>query len=211
MAHCLHAQTVNSPNFDTLPAIRYLGQELPFLDKIRCASYLFAKNYTVKDSLGNIFISLYFDNNPTMDAGRMEPTGLAIFKMSYFFAIEPQISFVEGAYKNLVIDAYQNGQLFYSNYFPIHRYKHFSDPKKFLDAAFTCLRWPVNCLIEDNRFEIYYYCMDVAERSVYPKPLILIADKLKLIDKKCTIWKEYYTNCDNRDSAETFTIKLPAR
>ena len=94
--------------YDTIPIISDLKrQHLKLDDRIRCVAYLFARNFIVKDSLGNFFVSLYYnkDNHETTPEN-IRQTAISLFNVTYYYAFEPILDYLKGRYDHLILTVY---------------------------------------------------------------------------------------------------------
>ncbi|MEP7372273.1 MAG: hypothetical protein ABI675_02720 [Chitinophagaceae bacterium] len=211
IAQWSQAQNPTPPlTYDTLPTIRSLNQQLDLLNKIRCAAYLFARNFTLKDSLGSIFLSLYYekDNQETFPE-QIKATSNAIFNVVYSYAFENNIDYLKESYQYFVVSAYdKNGKLIDYQDYPFRMYEH-EVVNDYLQRVLQRIRIPNTWGKKDKQYRIVYYCMDTAEKDIFWQPLLLILSTLKILNKQCTTWKEYYQSCNDIKFCESATIKLP--
>jgi hypothetical protein len=207
--HGLHGQQFRKgEKFDALPD--NYSKELSMLENIRCVTYLFVKDFEVKDSAGNIYVSLYYpeDNHQTTPES-IEATNSILFQTAYFLAFYPRLAYIQQLYNDMVIESYnKDGKLFHTGRIPISVYRQ-HESGVFLNAILSSLRLPNTWAIQKKHFEIIYYCIDPSEIKVFYKPLVHVLTKLKLLNKKLNSWAEVYTFCDPRQKDFSVIIKLP--
>lgn len=204
------SQYISNPTkFDTLPVIRNFRQNLDILDRIRCATYLFVRNFTVIDSSGNIYLSLYHDRAKDETVSEViEESNRTIFNVTYTYALEPDIDYLKSYYHTFVLLTYdKNGELIHYNAYDIKGYKH-HDTHDYMERLLERVRIPNTWTLKNHEYKIIYYCMDKAERPVFWKPLLNILFHLSLLRKDCTKWHEFYPGCNQTEFAESGTLKL---
>src|SRR5688572_20728204 len=78
--------------YDSIPVIQYFAEDLDLLSKVRCATYLFARDFRVFDSLGNLYINLFFtDDFIELETGKINYSMACIHDYAYLFALHEDI------------------------------------------------------------------------------------------------------------------------
>lgn len=197
------------PAYDTLPHVRGLNQQFDLLNNIRCVTSLFAKNFTVKDSLGNIYVHLYYNTDNHEDFPiQLKITGNFIWGVSYSFALEPYIDYLEESHTYFIVSAFdKDGKMINTEFYAFRKY-HLNDQKNFMKNKLEHIRIPNTWGIVDKSYQIVYYCSEPTERKNFYKYLLLVLNRLKLLNEECDTWKEAYVGCSGLEF-EAVSIKLP--
>jgi len=193
--------------FDTIPKIISVYQNLTFHDEVRCAAYLFIKDFRVFDSLGNVYVNLYINPNFSL-LGKEHLDGLSkkIFQAVYRISIHNRIEYFTNYYKEMVVNVYnENGVVLTANNFKIEEYSLLKATIKNLDMTLSILRIPTTWRVINNAFENCFFCADTNDRSAYHMVLLRFLKKMDYLDHKWKEWRGSYISCNGENQLQLRT------
>jgi hypothetical protein len=208
--HVAAQGTPANGTYDSIPTIHTFNQQLILLDKIRCATYLFVRDFRVTDSLGNIYVNLYFTNEfVELHARDILNKINYIHLVAYLFAFRDDLAFLDNAYKELVVNVWNDKEVVSIKAFPITSHSHDNKRSEIMDAVIHMLRIPTIYNVIKRTFITHFLCVDEIDQLQYHRPLIFILYQLQLLNKSWKRWKGIFTNCSNPQKDHISEIKLP--